>query len=128
MIGVYLEIGAFANMPSLRKVKFDCMKPSDSLWGIYGRKSGANNWLFDSVYVTNTYTYSKFNGQLLLFYNSPKLEEVDFCYDEGGVFQLQKTGTAVTKRMTNCFWGTKLKELKMRLYVQEKAAATGAMT
>lgn len=88
MLGVYLQAAAFANMPSLRKVKFDCMRPSDPQWTTYGRKGNGAYWEFDSVYVDYGSTTTNFGGASYIFYNSPNLEEVDFSYDEGGIFRI----------------------------------------
>lgn len=91
--GVYLHTAAFANMPSLRKVKFDCMRPSDPGWTTYGRKGNGAYWMYDSIYVFYDNRSKAFGGAALAFYNSPNLEEVDFSYDEGGIFYIKDAGT-----------------------------------
>lgn len=112
--GVYLQPAAFANMPSLRKVKFDCMRPSDPGWNRYGNR-GNNSfyWQSDSVYISQGTITNTFGGASYMFYNSPNLEEVDFSYDEGGIFRINST---LATRFVNWFYNTKLKELKMRIY------------
>lgn len=85
--GIYLLPGAFANMPSLRKVKFDCMRPSDPSWSSYGNRGNGSYWKYDSVCLTQGTVSNSLNGATLVFYNSPNLEEVDFSYDEGGMFR-----------------------------------------
>lgn len=99
--GVYLLPAAFANMPSLRKVKFDCMRPSDPSWSIFGNRGNGYNWEYDSVWVQQGTVSNSLNGATLVFYNSPNLEEVDFSYDEGGIFRIPSTASNMQLRFIN---------------------------
>lgn len=63
------------------------MRPSDDSWSSYGNRGNGLYWEYDSVCLTQGTVFNSLNGATLVFYNSPNLEEVDFSYDEGGMFR-----------------------------------------
>lgn len=63
-----------------------------------------------------------------MFWNCKKFEEFDYGYDRGGFlrFGIPSSVDASDIRLTNMFYGTKLKDLRLRIYVQAPPAANGA--
>lgn len=129
VFGQFFYPYAFANMPSLRKCTVDVLRESDSGWETMGRTSGGHNWTYDCVYFTSErwsgFTLANIVG---MFWNCKKFEEFDYGYDRGGFirFGIPSQVDQSDIRLTNMFYGTKLKDLRLRIYVQAPPAANGA--
>lgn len=122
-----LYVYAFANMPSLRKCTVDVLRESDPLWRERGRTGGGLGWESDCVYFTSA-NYSTLANIAGTFWNCKKFEEFDYGYDRGGFlrFGMSSQPNQADIRLANMFYGTKLKDLRLRIYVQAPPAATGA--
>ena len=128
--GQFFHPYAFANMPSLRKCTVDVLRQSDSDWSRSGRTSGGYYWYVDCVYFAPT-TYTSIANIVGMFWNCRKLEEFDYGYGRGGFLRFGYPGSAITEnqsniRLANMFYGTKLKNLRLRIFVAASPASTGA--
>lgn len=127
VFGQMLYVYAFANMPSLRKCTVDVLRESDSSWNGRGRTGGGGAWDSDCVYFSSA-NYSTFANIAGTFWNCKKFEEFDYGYDRGGFlrFGIPSQPNQANISLANMFYGTKLKDLRLRIYVQAAPAATGA--
>ena len=62
------------------------------------------------------------------FWNCKKFEEFDYGYDRGGFIRFGIPSQVDQSKiiMANMFYGTKLKDLRLRIYVQAPPEPNGA--
>lgn len=56
------------------------------------------------------------------FWNCPNFEELDYGFDRGGFINFD---TSIN--LVNCFYNTKLKDLRLRVYITGNPLASGAV-